>query len=75
MQKIKIHTVKSYNLKWDIKDAPDYKVSDKGVLINIKKMIVIKKTRSGGSEGAYINGKFINGKGINKLLILIPDEK
>jgi hypothetical protein len=49
---------KNYDLKWQIKFAPNYKFSTCKKLFNTKTRREIKKIVNGGSIGYCINGKF-----------------
>jgi len=59
----------TYNIAWTLKDYINYGVTDKGIIINLKRGTIIKKTMVGYSKGYYIEGKFITLTKLRKLLI------
>ena len=64
MNSISIST--NYNLKWQLKNMPHYKVSECKNIINCKTGKVLKRTISGGySSGYWIGKKFIPLKKLN----------
>ena len=60
---------KTYNIDWTLKDYPNYGVTSRGIIINLKRSTILKKTMVGYSKGYYIEGKFITLAKLRKLLI------
>jgi len=61
----------SYQVKWEFKEYPHYKISTCKKIINCKTGKIIKCTKSGGSVGYFINGNFFKKSDINKHIQLI----
>lgn len=63
----------TYNIDWRVKDYPNYGVTKSGIVINLQRCKILKRTVVGYSKGYYISGKFIT---IGKLrTMLIKDKK
>jgi len=58
----------SYDLIWEFKDYPNYKVSKCGKVFNMKTNRKIKKVVNGRSIGFWIKGKFITLNNSRKLI-------
>lgn len=67
------HTkTESYNLKWQLKFAPNYKISTCGKIFNIKTGKELKKTINGGySIGYWISSRFYTLKKLRNYLEII----
>lgn len=63
---------KNYVMKWQIKEAPQYKVSECKKLINCQTNRIIKETVVGYTIGFWVGKKFIKSKTLNAHLELIP---
>lgn len=72
---MKYQLVKHLNLKWQIKDLPQYKWSECKRLINTKTGIEIRKVVNGGSIGYWIGNKFITLNKLKQMVELIPKPK
>lgn len=59
----------SYSIDWLLKDNPNYGVTNKGLIINLKRGTILKKTMVGYSKGYYIEGKFKTLSKLRKVLI------
>lgn len=59
----------NYNIEWTLKDYPNYGVTNKGIIINLKRGTILKKTMVGYSKGYYIDGKFMTLSKLRKVLI------
>jgi len=71
---IKYSNTKGYNLKWQIKFAPNYKVSICGKVFNLKTGKELKRTINGGySVGYWINSKFFTLKKLRNNLEIIKE--
>ena len=65
----------NYNLKWQLKELPHYKVSECKNIINCKTGKVLKRTISGGySIGYWIGKRFIPLNKLNNFCEKIPKE-
>lgn len=60
---------KTYNIEWTLKGCPNYGVTNKGIIINLKRGTILKKTMVGYSKGYYIDGKFMTLSKLRKVLI------
>ena len=69
MQTISITT--NYSLKWEVKNYPQYKVTERGVVINCKTGRILKRVVNGGSKGYWIGKDFKTLTELSKLLIKI----
>ena len=65
----------SYVLKWELKNYPEYKFTDKGICINAKKGNLIKMVLNGRSKGYCIRGKFKSLTTLRKELQEIKDDE
>ena len=65
----------SYQVKWEFKDFPHYKISTCKKIINCKTGKIIKCTKSGGSVGYFISGIFYKKSDINDHIQLIKVSK
>lgn len=65
----------SYNLKWRVKFAHNYKFTECGKLINTKTCRVLKKSMIGYSIGYTVKGKFYILDKLRQHLEIIPKEK
>ena len=65
----------SYNLKWRVNFAHNYKFTECGKLINTKTNRVLKKSMIGYSKGYSIKGKFYTLNNLRNYLELIPKQK
>ncbi len=63
----------NYDLKWQIKNAENYKVSKCGRVINTLTGKEIKKTLNGNSVGFWIKRDFIPIKELRQRLEKIPN--
>lgn len=60
---------KEYQLKWEFKDYPEYKITADKKVINIITGKILKDTINGGySRGFWIRRKFIPRKKINSMV-------
>ena len=64
-----------YELKWVIKDHPEYAITTCKKVINTHRGTIVKKTLNGGSIGWWIAGKFIAQNKINNFVELIKNDK
>lgn len=62
----------SFIVKWQFKEYPHYKITTCKKVINCKTGKIIKCTKSGGSIGYFIDGKFYKKSNINDFIELIP---
>ena len=62
----------SYRVKWQFKEYPHYKISACRKVINCQTGKIIKCTKSGGSVGYFIAGKFYKKSSINDFIEVIP---
>jgi hypothetical protein len=69
METITIPT--TYTLKYVVKSHPNYKVTDKGVVINTLRGTVLKRVVNGGSKGYWFGKEFKKLADIRKELIKI----
>lgn len=67
--------VKHLNLKWQIKDLPQYKWSECKRLINTHNGRELKKVVNGGSIGYWIGKEFITLNNLKNRIELIPKIK
>jgi len=70
-QSMKHSLSKSYTLKWEFKDSPEYKVTTCKKIINVKSGKMLKKSYNSGSIGFWISGKWVNIKKVKSEIILI----
>ena len=61
----------TYVLKWELKNAPEYKFTKDGICINTKTGNIIKLVVNGRSKGYCIKGKFRSLNTLRKELIKI----
>lgn len=64
-----------FTVKWQFKEYPHYKISTCKKVINCKTGNIIKCTKSGGSIGYFISGKFYKKSDINDFIEVIPKSK
>lgn len=67
--------VKRFNLKWQVKDKPQYKWSECKRLINTQTGREIKKTICGGSIGYWIGQEFATLSNLKNRIELIEKIK
>lgn len=65
----------NFTVKWQFKDYPHYKVSTCKKVINCQTGKIIKCTKSGGSVGYFIVGKFYKKSNINVFIEVIQKSK
>ena len=61
----------NYNLKWQLKTAPNYLFTDNGICINTLRGKQVRKVVVSGTKGYCINGKFKSVLQLRKELIKI----
>ena len=61
----------NYNLKWQLKSAPNYQFTDNGICINTHRGKIVRKVVVSGTKGYCINGKFRSVLQLRKELIKI----
>jgi hypothetical protein len=66
---------KTYDLKYQLSFANNYKLSECGKMFNCQRGKEIKKTLCGGSIGYCIKGKFMSITSLQNSLELIPKEE
>ena len=64
----------NYNLKWQLKSAPNYRFTDNGICINTLRGKQVRKVVVSGTKGYCINGKFKSVSQLRKELIKIEKE-
>lgn len=64
----------NYNLKWQLKTAPNYQFTDNGICINTLRGKQVRKVVVSGTKGYCINGKFKSVLQLRKELIKIKKE-
>lgn len=64
----------NYNLKWQLKSAPNYQFTDDGICINTLRGKQVRKVVVSGTKGYCINGKFRSVLQLRKELIKIEKE-
>ena len=64
----------NYNLKWQLKTAPNYQFTDNGICINTLRGKQVRKVVVSGTKGYCINGKFKSVLQLRKELIKIEKE-
>ena len=64
----------NYNLKWQLKSAPNYQFTDNGICINTLRGKQVRKVVVSGTKGYCINGKFRSVLQLRKELIKIEKE-
>ena len=64
-----------FTVKWQFIDYPIYKISTCKKVINTKTNRIIKGTKSGGSVGFFIAGKFYKKSDINQHIEVIPKKE
>jgi len=64
-----------FTVKWQFKEFPHYKISTCKKVINCKTGKIIKCTKTGGSIGYFIAGKFYKKSNINDFIEAIPKTK
>jgi group I intron endonuclease len=62
----------SYDLKWQLKDNPNYKITKCKKVVNTNRNKIVKCVLNGGSIGWWIGGKFIAKSKMNNHLEIIP---
>jgi len=65
---------KTYNLKYQLSFATQYKLSECGKMFNAQRNKEIKKVLCGGSIGYCIKGKFMSVTLLQNSLEFIPEE-
>ena len=65
----------NFSVKWQFKEYPHYKISTCKKIINCQTGKIIKCTKSGGSIGYFISGKFLKKSDINNHIEIIPKSK
>lgn len=73
MERITIST--TYTLKWFVKSNPNYKVTEKGIVINTLRGTILKRVINGGSKGYWFGKDFKTLAEISKELISIEKTK
>lgn len=73
MERITIST--TYDLKWVIKSYPNYKVTEKGIVINTLRGTILKRVVNGRSKGYWFGKDFKTLSEISKELIKIEKIK
>ena len=66
-----MNIVFNYNLKWQLKTAPNYQFTDNGICINTLRGKIVRKVVVSGTKGYCINGKFRSVLQLRKELIKI----
>tara|TARA_R110000868_G_scaffold409657_1_gene695592 strand:- start:1221 stop:1442 length:222 start_codon:yes stop_codon:yes gene_type:complete len=66
-----MNIVFNYNLKWQLKSAPNYQFTDNGICINTLRGKIVRKVVVSGTKGYCINGKFRSVLQLRKELIKI----
>jgi len=61
----------NYNLKWQLKTAPNYQFTDDGICINVLRGKIVRKVVVSSTKGYCINGKFKSVLQLRKELIKI----
>jgi hypothetical protein len=61
----------NYNLKWQLKTAPNYQFTDNGICINTLRGKIVRKVVVSGTKGFCIKGKFRSLLQLRKELIKI----
>ena len=61
----------NYDLKWQLKTAPNYQFTDDGICINVLRGKVVRKVVVSGTKVYCINGKFKSVLQLRKELIKI----
>ena len=64
----------NYDLKWSIIGYPNYMVTDKGVIINIKTYKVLRRVINGGSIGYWFGKEFKTLDSIRPLLQFVTKQ-
>ena len=65
----------SYNLKWQFKSLPYYKVSECKKVFNTRTGRKLKHTVNGGSRGFWIKSIFVPVSKLNELIEIIPKKE
>ena len=65
----------NYNIDFTIKDCINYGVTNKGIIINLKRGKILKRTVVGYSKGYYIGGKFITLTKLRTMLVKVEKVK
>ena len=71
--KCSISITKHYDLRWQIKDKPDYKISVCNNIFNAKTGRKLKQTLIGYTKGYWIGKKFMTLNKIRQNCELIPN--
>jgi hypothetical protein len=58
----------TYDLKWELKDARNYKFTADGKCVNTRTGRVIKKALNGYTVGYHIGGKFVSASALRPRL-------
>lgn len=59
----------TYNIDWRLKFAPNYAITNDGIVINVQRNKVLKRTVVGYSIGYYIESKFYTLKYLRTQLV------
>jgi hypothetical protein len=73
METITIST--TYTLKYMVKNYPNYRVTEKGIVINTLRGTILKRVVNGGSKGYWFGKEFKKLSDIRELLIKIEKVK
>jgi hypothetical protein len=65
----------TYNIDYTLKNYDNYGVTDRGIVINLKRCKILKRTVVGYSKGYYIEGKFITLTKLRTMLVKKPKIK
>lgn len=65
----------TYNIDWRLKFAPNYAITKDGIVINVQRNKILKRTLVGYSIGYYIESKFHTLKYLRSQLVKQPKNK
>ena len=65
----------NYDLKWVVKNAPEYQFTSCKKLVNVKRGTIVRKVLNGGSIGYCLRGKFVSLKALKSQIELIKKDK
>ena len=57
---MQIQVIKNYTAKWELKELPNYKITECNNVINSKTGKLLKQCVIGYSKGYWINKKFVS---------------
>jgi hypothetical protein len=64
----------SYELKWQLKSAPNYQFTNDGICVNLLRGKVVRKILVNSTKGYCINGRFKSVKALRGDLQTIPKQ-